>query len=180
MSAAAPTVPWPSGYQTRRVAVRPLCVDDLDFIAALHADPAVMRHVGDVSAGDATDIARRLLRAAQRIPPTMHAWMLQTLESGARIGLMTVAPTAEPSYGELGLMFHPRRSQCGYATEVVAALLEHVHAAGGGLVARHRPDNLPVRRLMLRLGFIPRAGQGGYVRWRSRADAAPRRSAVAR
>lgn len=167
MSAAAPTVPWPSGYHTRRVAVRPLRADDLDFMAALHADPAVMRHVGDVSAGDATAIARRLLRAAQRIPPTMHAWMLQTLESGARIGLMTVTPAGEPSCGELGLMFGPAHSRCGYATEVAQALQQRVHAVGGGLVARHRPGNMGARGLMLRLGFVPQGAEGGYMTWRS-------------
>ncbi|MCD9045605.1 GNAT family N-acetyltransferase [Luteimonas sp. MHLX1A] len=105
------------------------------------------------------------MRAAQRTPPSMYAWMLQTLDAAVPIGLMTVAPTADPARGELGLMFDPRQSGCGYATEVVAALQQQVHAVGGVLDARHRPGNVAVRQLMLRLGFLPRAGEGGYVGW---------------
>lgn len=168
MSAVAPAVPWPAGYRTRRVLARPLHADDLNFLTALHADPGVMRHVGDALGLDAAAaVARRLLRAAQRTPPSMYAWMLQTLDAAVPIGLMTVAPTADPARGELGLMFDPRQSGCGYATEVVAALQQQVHALGGVLDARHRPGNVAVRQLMLRLGFLPRAGEGGFVGWRS-------------
>lgn len=168
MSDVAPGVPWPAGYRTRRVLVRPLHVDDLEFITTLHADHRVMRHVGDaLQAAAAASVARRVLRAAQRTPPSMYAWMLQTLDGGAPIGLMTVTPTADSARGELGLMFDPSQSGCGYATEVVAALLAQVHAAGGVLDARHRPGNVAVRQLMLRLGFVRTAGEGDHVGWRS-------------
>ncbi|WP_166815931.1 GNAT family N-acetyltransferase [Luteimonas yindakuii] len=168
MTHPARDAPWPSGFRTRRVLVRPLQADDVGPVTALHLDPAVMRHVDDALGPDsAADIARRLLRAAQRKPPSVYAWMLQTLDSGALVGLMTVTPSPEPARGELGLMFDPKLSGCGYATEVVAELLQRIQASGGMLDARHRPGNVPVRQLMRRLGFQPQAGEGGYVRWRS-------------
>lgn len=163
----APRSPWPPGYRTQRVLVRQVEPEDVTFIARLHTEPEVMQHIAEaLSEADAEVVAQRLVRAARCKPPLMHAWILQAMPADIRIGLMTVAPTG-PVRGELGLLFARHLSRRGYATEVVAALLDHVHAVGAAVDARHRPDNLAVQQLMLRLRFMPCGSRDGYAWWRS-------------
>lgn len=158
---------WPAAFRTARLQARALQPGDLGFIAGLHGDPGVMRHIAAALAPDAAlQAARRILRAAAASPPAMHCWMLDMGDGSGRVGLMTVVPSGA-TRGELGLLFSPHMCGRGHATEAVAALLAQWPPGAMRLHARHRPGNLGVRRLLTRLGFVTVAGEPGYDWWQS-------------
>jgi len=139
---------------TRRLVLRRLEMSDLDAVAAMLADPLVMRH-----------FPRTLTRRES------EAWLLRNAERCRRDGTALFAVTLDDVWiGDCGLVlrrldavdvlelgYHFRRDAWGhgYATEAAAACVATAHAdvPHVPVVALIRSANIASRRVAARLGF---------------------------
>ncbi|MBB5956224.1 RimJ/RimL family protein N-acetyltransferase [Saccharothrix tamanrassetensis] len=113
--------------ETERLALRDFTASDVDALADLHADPAVMRYL---------EGGRPLDRAAVRgdlLPRYLGAtgwWAGVDKATGVLIGAFEFRET-EPGVRELGYRLHSRHWGVGYATEVSRALVDNGFRALG-------------------------------------------------
>ncbi|CAL9634301.1 Acetyltransferase [Actinosynnema sp. ALI-1.44] len=136
--------------ETERVRLRSLRESDVDALADLHADPAVMRYL---------DGGRPLDRAAaadllDRLIATDGWWAGEEKASGRLLGLFEFRET-EPGVRELGYRLHPSAWGRGFATEVSKALLDKGFRELGGhrVFATTMAVNTGSRRVMERVGL---------------------------
>ena len=144
--------------ETRRLLLRPLTADDLDFIAEMLAHPDVMRFWPRTY--DRAEALAWIRRQREGYEAYGHAYWLMldriTRKPMGQAGLLMceVEGVAEPS---LGYMLHRPYWGRGLATEATAACRRH------GLRDRRyprltcliRPENIPSLRVAARLGLMP-------------------------
>lgn len=153
------TTPLPE-LRTARLALRPRSIADIDLIAALNADPAVMRHiapVGDPAMGRDAIAARSFSHAARGL----GYWSLFAL-GGAQdfVGYVGLIPDGElPDRVQVSYRFATRHWGKGLGFEAVSRLLHHgfeALALPEVAVVTH-PQNTASLRLAEKLGFEPEA-----------------------
>jgi ribosomal-protein-alanine N-acetyltransferase len=141
---------------TARLELWPVTAADLDHLAGLYADPAVMRYVGP-----GVPLTRD--HAALRLRVMLAHWadhgfglmLARDRAGGAVVGRCGLSYLGETGCVELGYMFTPLVWGHGYATEAGRALLEY----GFGvlklprIVAIARLENAASRRVLEKLGL---------------------------
>ena len=108
-------------FVTERMRFRPISLDDLDRMVALHNDPEVMRFLTG-----GTPIARTTIVAQIRDGLWGDGyWAAEALADGAWLGWFALHPAAERDPGERELGYRLRREAWGrgYATEGARALV---------------------------------------------------------
>ncbi|WP_418057942.1 GNAT family N-acetyltransferase [Pimelobacter simplex] len=142
---------------TPRLRVTSWLSSDLDDLAALHADPAVMAHL--VPGRPETDAEVRARLAAYReeqVRPGWTKWRVADL-TGRMVGRAGFGP--HPAGRELGYTLSRSLWGRGLASELAAALIAwhraHPMPAGapGALVAFATTDNTASRRVLEKAGF---------------------------
>lgn len=148
----------PPTLTTPRLALRPLTLADLDFVAAMLADPAVMRFYPQVhTRAEAEGWVRRQLARYER---DGHGLLLveqrRTREPVGQVGLVMqeVDGAIEP---EIGYLIDSRYWRRGFASEAAGAVRDY---AFGELqrpyvISLIRPVNLPSQGVARRLGMTP-------------------------
>ena len=155
--------------ETERLILRAFRADDLDALAAMWADPEVVRFIGG-HALSREDTWRRSLAACGQWPYTGWGyWIAELKSSGEIVGQLGFADfkrDMEPSLeGEpdLGYVFSPKVHGQGIAYEACAAAVawadETLRAASYPAIIS--PENTASIRLAERLGF-ERAPDGTY------------------
>lgn len=142
---------------TARLAFREMTPDDLDDMAALLGDPAVMtyypRPKTRQEAAQWIDWNRRLYRTHG-----YGLWLLTTADGGF-VGDCGLTPQVVDGVTELEVGYHvqPARQGCGYATEAAAACRDFARAVLGStrLIAIIHPDNRPSQRVAEKIGLRP-------------------------
>jgi RimJ/RimL family protein N-acetyltransferase len=141
---------------TARLAFREMTPADLDDMAALLGDPAVMtyypRPKTRPEAAQWIDWNRRLYR--------MHGYGLWLISTGdGFIGDCGLTPQVVDGVTELEVGYHMRTAAQGrgYATEAAAACRDHARTVLGAtrLIAIIHPDNQPSRRVAEKIGLRP-------------------------
>ena len=155
MIGSAPTL------ETERLILRAFRADDLDVLAALWADPAVVRFIGGTALGR-EDTWRRALAACGQWPYTGFGyWIAELKETGALAGQlgfadfkrdMQPALEGEP---ELGYVFHPSVHGKGIAFEACKAALDWADRSldAASYPAIISPENSASIKLAEKLGF---------------------------
>lgn len=151
----------PSWLGTERLQLRAWRVEDLDDFAALTADAAVMRWVGDGSVLDRARTAVWIERANQNIARWgfgTHAVIERA--SGRPIGwagLIRSDGTPGDDEAEIIYALAPDRWGRGYATELVRGMLDWAWRESGlvRVLATVDPDNAASLALLEKLGFEP-------------------------
>lgn len=145
---------------TPRLTLAPHRADDLDHVARLFGDRAVM---GPIGAPVATREAswQRLLRYIGHWQALGFGhWLVRETATGAvlgEVGLMDSRRDSAPSFEgvvEAGWAFLPEAHSRGYAAEACGAML--AWADGHGIartVCMIAPDNAPSLRLAAKLGY---------------------------
>src|SRR5262249_31445154 len=147
---------------TARLELRPITADDLDDLAALYADPDVMRFIG-------SGLPRSREEAVGRLQAQLDHWrrhgfgfflMRRGGEPGAsatggfvgRCGLQYLGDTGAVELGYT--LARPFWGQ-GYATEASRACVSYAFGVLGlpRVVAIARPANAASRRVMAKLGM---------------------------
>jgi ribosomal-protein-alanine N-acetyltransferase len=156
---------------TARLELRPVTADDLDPLAGLYADPAVMRFI---STGVPLTRAHAELRLRVMLAHWAdHGFGVMTVRDradGTFVGRCGLSYLGDTGCVELGYLFTPPVWGRGYATEVGRVLLDH----GFGtlklrqIIAIARPANAASRRVLEKLGmrYVRMAEwDGGPVAW---------------
>jgi len=111
---------------TARLTLRPLTPGDLDALAAMYADPGVMRYIGTGGAREREDAARSIDRQlAVYSERGFGEWATVLRESGDMVGLcgLIVWPDIDGAEElEVAYMFAREAWGRGLATEVAAAI----------------------------------------------------------
>jgi len=142
--------------ETERLLLKPRTETDLDFIAALNADPQVMRHIaaiGDPAMGREGVAARSFLHVERGL----GYWTVfaRTDESGP-LGYVGLIPDGDdPEQAQVSYRFATRHWGQGFAREAVSRLLRHAFETldlPETLIVTH-PQNVASLQLAARLGF---------------------------
>ena len=153
--------------QTSRLALREMTPDDLDFVAAMLADPEVMRFYPGTY--DRAGASQWLERQRSRYAREGHAlWLVAETASGQPVGqvglvLQTVDGASTP---EIGYLIHRPYWRRGFASE--AALGVRAHAFGplgyDRVISLIRPENVPSQGVARKLGMTlrGRTWHGGF------------------
>jgi RimJ/RimL family protein N-acetyltransferase len=145
---------------TERLHLRPFEPRDLDALAAIHGDPAVVRFLYyDVR--DRDELRGVLGEKQQRVALAKEGDALNLAavlrESGELVGDVTLFWRSEQHrQGEVGYIVHPAHGGRGYATEATRALLRlgfeelGLHRICGRLDARNAPSARVLERVGMR------------------------------
>jgi RimJ/RimL family protein N-acetyltransferase len=113
--------------KTKRLLLRGFRDGDLDAVAAMCADPDVMRYLGDGRTLDRADAWRQMaMFVGHWTLRGFGNWAVQELGSGAYVGRVGLFyPEGWPGR-ELGWVLAREHWGKGYATEAAGAVLDHV------------------------------------------------------
>ena len=149
----------PPTLTTERLVLTPHRPDDLEDMAALLADPAVMAPIGAAPA-TREQCWHRLLRYIGHWAVLGYGHWIVRDHAGVHlgdVGLMDSRRATEPGFEgvvEAGWAFHTAAQGQGYAAEACAAMLAWADAQGiGRTVCMINPGNAPSLRLAQRLGY---------------------------
>jgi RimJ/RimL family protein N-acetyltransferase len=146
--------------ETPRLVLRRYRDEDLDVLAAMNADPDVMRYIGDGRPGDRAATAAML--AGQRAHWAEHGFGRWAVERRTErdligfcgVGYPTFAPEVMPS-PEIGWRLARSAWGQGYATEAALASRDHAFAVLGfdHLISLSDPRNVASHRVMAKIGL---------------------------
>lgn len=150
---------------TVRLRLRPFAPADVDDLAALHGDPAVMRYIDDGRPVPREVVAEETLpgylRAYTRLPDGLGHRAIVTREGGGRfVGWVSLLPPSslglEDARGlELGYRLRRDAWGHGYATEAARAVTDLAFGQLGAerVVATTMTVNAGSRRVMEKIGM---------------------------
>jgi RimJ/RimL family protein N-acetyltransferase len=142
--------------ETARLRLREMEPADLDFVAAMLADPEVMRYYPQVYSR--ADAQGWLDRQRQRYVDDGHGlWLVEERESGLPVGQigLSMQEVEGRRHPEVGWLLHRPFWGKGYATEAGIAVRDAAFARWRypALISLIRPVNEPSRRVAERVGF---------------------------
>jgi RimJ/RimL family protein N-acetyltransferase len=156
----------PIRLETSRMLLRSFDAADVDDLAALHGDPAVMRYIDDgrpvPRAVVAEETLPAILREYRQLPDGFGRFAAVENAGGAFLGWFSLRPAstrglAEGLAGgiELGYRLRPAAWGHGYATEGARALVDSAFADLGvdRVVATTMTVNVPSRRVLEKAGL---------------------------
>jgi ribosomal-protein-alanine N-acetyltransferase len=144
--------------ETERLLLRPLGMQDADFIIELLNDPSFIKNIGDRNVHSVEDAHNYILKG----PVTSYekngfGLCLVTLkETGESIGMCGLIKRDALEDVDLGYAYLPRYWSNGYAVEAAGATLHFGWEAIGlkRIVAITDPLNTPSNRVLEKLGFV--------------------------
>ena len=144
-------------FETERLALRELNLDDAAFISQLVNEPAWLRFIGDRGV-DTLEAAQGYI---QRSFVDMYAqcgfgfWLVARKADAVPIGICGLIKRASLADVDLGFAFLSRYRRNGYAFEAASATAAHARNVLrlARIVAVVTPDNEDSRRLLEKLGF---------------------------
>ncbi len=143
---------------TQRLSLSRLISSDAPAVYGYRSDPEVCRFQSfePGSLADVEAFIAGLLPNAFATPGAWFQFAIRSKETGSLLGdLGTHVPVGDPRQAEIGFTLAPAYQHQGYATEAVAALLDHLL----GPMRMHRvfasvdPRNAPSIALLERLGL---------------------------
>ena len=148
----------PPTLTSERLRLRPLSLDDLDFVAGMLANPAVMRFYPHVYSREESEgwLRRQLARYDRDGYGLMLVEHRRTRQPIGQVGLLMqeVDGVIEPEIGYLIDQAYWRR---GFAREAALAVRDHAFGELGyqHLISLIRPGNLPSQGVARHLGMSP-------------------------
>ena len=142
--------------ETRRLGLRPLTSDDLDFVALMLSDAQVMRHYPRRYTREESSewIDRQLARYAR---DGHGLWLVEDRVSGEPVGQVGLCTqfVDDEAIPEVGYLLHHRWWGKGLATEAASAVRDWAFDRGGysRVISLIRRVNGPSRRVALRIGM---------------------------
>jgi [ribosomal protein S5]-alanine N-acetyltransferase len=153
-------VPEPSAatdwLTTERLVLRPLRESDLDALAAIYADPKVMRFLGGPRTREDTRTGLDWIIAAHR-EQGFGLWAATLRADGTLIGRcgILVQDVEGATEHEIAYLLGSQWWGRGYATEAAAAIRDHARAqlGRGRLISLIDPENAASKAVATRIGM---------------------------
>jgi RimJ/RimL family protein N-acetyltransferase len=147
-------------FETERLVIRPPVEDDLDPLAAINADPEVMRYIGDGGTRSREQTEAGLARARQEWDERDFGMFTVELRDSRRyLGWVALAepaflPEVMPAV-EIGWRLGREHWGRGYATEAARVVLRYALRTVGldRIVSIRHVDNEASKRVMDKLGM---------------------------
>lgn len=158
--------------ETPRLALREMTRDDLDFVAAMLADPEVMRYYAKCYTRD--EAAAWLDRQVGRYREHGRGlWLAVDRGSGEPVGQVGLIPPRLDGLpeDEIGYLIHRPYWRRGLASEAAAGVRDHAFATLGQsrVVSLIRAENVPSQGVALKIGMRREPGlvveQAGFAHW---------------
>ena len=143
-----------SCFSTARLRMRPLDRRDETLYCELYSTPALMRNIASPMTPEAA--SRSFASAYRQQSPRPQRWVASEKKSGEDVGLLGLIGQGEAP--EIGVMLLGDAHGRGLGTEAMAGLADwaFTHTPLQRISAcQSVPDNPPVVRMMLRLGYSP-------------------------
>lgn len=154
--------------ETERLRLREMTLDDLDFVAAMLADPQVMRFYPRCYSREEAQAWIR--RQMDRYARDGHGlWLVLSRSDGEPVGQVGLVRQQVGGADEIevGYLIHHPFWRRGFAAEAAAAARDYALGVLGRprVISLIRPENTPSQAVARRLGMQPRAGlvpHGGF------------------
>jgi ribosomal-protein-alanine N-acetyltransferase len=149
---------------TERLALRRFTPDDLDWFAALYADPDVTRYLGGVRdrAAAADLLHNRILRYYDE-HPGLGIWITRERATGERIGFHLLNHIQGETIIQIGYSLMTHAWGKGYATEMAAAVVRYgfVDLGLARIAGITNLPNVASQRVLLKVG-LERRGERSF------------------
>jgi ribosomal-protein-alanine N-acetyltransferase len=142
--------------ETRRLRLRGFTKDDLDALAAIYADPDVMRYMPGAKPVPRERVAASLGRMiAYWQEHGFGLWAVEDKESGRLIGRCSLVHLDSTPEIEVGYLFAADGWGKGYPTEAARAALDYgfTELDLDRIVAITRPENLASQHVLEKIGM---------------------------
>lgn len=142
--------------ETDRLILRPLLLGDLDEMAAIRADPQVMRYIDRGAVHTREQVLKSLHRSEKLWNERgLGRWGVRRKESETLMGWCGLFPLDETEEIEIGYGFAREFWGHGYATEAAAACLRHgfEFLELGRIVAVAYNENTASLRVLEKIGM---------------------------
>jgi len=144
-------------FETDRLVLRRLTVEDAPFILRLLNEPSFLQHVGDRGVTNLADAKQYILSGpvASYERHGFGLFLVELKERGAPIGICGLLKRDALDDVDLGFAFVPESWFKGYAFESTTATLAYAHDTHHlkRLVAITSQDNVASIKLLVKLGF---------------------------
>lgn len=165
MSDRAPaTHAAPLWLTTERLALRRFTPGDLDWLAALYADPDVARYIGGTRTRAQTeDVLWLRILDYYDAHPGMGMWMTIERATGERVGFHLLNNIQGETIIQVGFALMRSAWGRGYGTEMAAAVLRHGFVTLGleRIAAIANLDNLASQHVLEKIG-LHRRGERAF------------------
>jgi RimJ/RimL family protein N-acetyltransferase len=144
-------------FETDRLLLRRLTVDDSSFILRLLNEPSFLQHIGDRGVRNLADAKQYILSGpiASYERFGFGLFLVELKESGAPIGICGLLKRDALDDVDVGFAFVPESWSKGYAFESASATLAYAHDTHRlkRVVAITSQDNVASINLLVKLGF---------------------------
>lgn len=112
---------------TERLAIRPLCHDDLDIIFQLYSNVEIMKYMpmDYMDLETAQNHLNKIVAAWQEVPLLDREMLVCIKETGEKIGRCRVHIEEDTESGMIGWLLLEKEWNKGYATEMTKALMDY-------------------------------------------------------
>lgn len=143
-------------FTTPRFTCTPLDEVHREDYCALYGDKTVMKYIADPFSHDFASQHFDMVRAAsQTQPPSRLCWAIQR-KDGEFVGVMGFIWDEKLDTSPfIGIVLRASTLGKGYSHELFSALIAHAFSVLGiqGINAFIHPDNVPVKRMVQKVGF---------------------------
>ncbi len=143
-----------NSFETIRLFVTSLSLDDAEFIKELVNTPDWLKFIGDRKIKTLNDAETYINRIAA--DDAIHFWTMKEKETSKPIGILTLIKRAALDYPDFGFALLPEYYGKGYASEAASKMLQLIAAETDikRLLAITKQDNTSSIALLEKLGFI--------------------------
>lgn len=146
-----------SSLRTERLVILPLSSSDIDEVAALYADPEVMRHVANGVLTRSQTSEYLSASEHSREQNRWGLWAIRDATTGGLLGESGIRPFTEIADAaiEFGITLGRRNWRAGIATEASEVILDDVWTIfpGSRIHASVQPDNTAGHAVLRKLNF---------------------------
>ena len=151
--------------ETERLVLRRMSLSDLDLMAQLNSDPAVMRYIGDGAVWTRAQSEARIRRILKvyEIFPGLGLWIGEEKANRRFVGAFALNYIPKTVEVEIGYRLSKSAWERGFATEGARALVRYGISELGldRVVGLTHPENEPSKRVLMKAGLQAR-GTGRY------------------
>jgi [ribosomal protein S5]-alanine N-acetyltransferase len=147
-------------FETSRLFMRPLQLEDEAFYCSCYTDPRLMQHIGEpLSHEKASRSFKAAMKNATELPIRRYTWVMQEKISGVSVGLLALIVDQTKTKllnAELGNIMLTKFQNQGFTIEALSHLVNIAFKTTqlDVLFANYKTNNSAVNRVMKKLGFL--------------------------